>query len=569
MKSITSTVFVLVLLLTVRISAQEKEWWTVGSAGFSAGEVAYTSIAIDGSGTPYVVYQDEANSNKTTVMKYNGNSWEVVGSAGFSEGEVSDTKITIDGSGIPYVVYTDYGNSEKATVMKFNGSSWQAVGSAGFSGNGAYYPSIAIDGNDIPYVVFRDNGYSFKTTVMKYDGSWQIVGSAGFSAGAANYTTIAIDGSDIPYIAYMDAGNSSKATVMKYNGSSWQAVGSAGFSAGMVEYTSIAINSSGIPYVVFRDAENSYYATVMKYDGSWQIVGSAGFSYGPVEYTSIAIDGGGTPYVVYSDNGLSSKGYAKKYESGAWDQAGTIAFSSATAGNTSIAIAPNGVPVVVFRDGANSSKATVKKLAVSEDYSLPVELTSFTVQAAGNAAVLKWMTESEVNNYGFEIERKSIPVSSQSSAAGNPPTAINDWQKVGFVKGAITSSVPCEYSFNDPKVPAGRYAYHLKQIDLDGSFGYSPDVEIEIIPNQFSLSRIYPNPFNHSTNISFSITSGAFVSLKVFNALGREVSSLISEELSAGNYTHQWNATGRPSGIYFYRLQIGSDVQIRKILLLK
>jgi hypothetical protein len=78
------------------------------------------------------------------------------------------------------------------------------------------------------------------------------------------------------------------------------------------------------------------------------------------------------------------------------------------------------------------------------------------------------------------------------------------------------------------------------------------------IPSNYSLSQNYPNPFNPATTISFSLPSQSVVSLKVFDALGREVSILISEELPAGTYAQQWNAEGLASGVYFYRLSVGS-----------
>ena len=93
---------------------------------------------------------------------------------------------------------------------------------------------------------------------------------------------------------------------------------------------------------------------------------------------------------------------------------------------------------------------------------------------------------------------------------------------------------------------------------------------------QFALSQNYPNPFNPSTNISFSLTSQSYVSLKVFDLIGREVATLVSEKLSAGNHTRQWNAYSMPSGVYFYRLSVhsgaagtGSFTETKKLLLLK
>jgi hypothetical protein len=153
-------------------------WVTVGSDSVSAGEVAYTSIAIDTEGMPIIVYQDLNDSSKATVMKYNGSSWGVVGNAGFSAGKASFTTIALDISGIPYVSYQDYSDYEKATVMKYNGSSWVPVGSPDFSAGIVQFTSIAIDRNNTPYVVYQDS--NSKATVKKY----------GFPNGVKNLTNI-------------------------------------------------------------------------------------------------------------------------------------------------------------------------------------------------------------------------------------------------------------------------------------------------------------------------------------------------------------------------------------------
>ena len=126
------------------LGSTPSSWASLGEAGFSAGSAAYISIAINSSGTPYVVYQDVSNGNKANVMKYNGSSWELVGESGFSAGNASYTSIAFDSNDTPYVVYKDAVNSYKATVMKYNGSSWQPVGTAGFSADTADYTTIAF-----------------------------------------------------------------------------------------------------------------------------------------------------------------------------------------------------------------------------------------------------------------------------------------------------------------------------------------------------------------------------------------------------------------------------------------
>ena len=192
---------------------------------------------------------------------------------------------------------------------------------------------------------------------------------------------------------------------------------------------------------------------------------------------------------------------------------------------------------------------------------LPVELTSFTASANGTVVTLNWKTAAEINNYGFEIERRTV---------NGEQLTVNSWQKIGFVKGTGTSNTPKTYSYSDATGFTGSYVYRLKQIDQDGSFKYSQSVEVSIsAPEQFALAQNYPNPFNPTTNISFTLPSKGFVSLKVFDMLGREVATIVSEEMSAGSYSKQWNAANISSGIYFYRLQAGSFTETKKLVLLR
>ena len=190
---------------------------------------------------------------------------------------------------------------------------------------------------------------------------------------------------------------------------------------------------------------------------------------------------------------------------------------------------------------------------------LPVELSSFTALARDRSVRLNWMTATENMNYGFEIERRMIG------------TISNQWCKIDFVQGAGTSSSPIQYSFTDQHVSSGRYAYRLKQIDNDGSFKYSSSVEVEMntIPKVFSLAQNYPNPFNPSSTIGFSIPIKSFVQLKVFDLVGREVLTIMGQEMPADRYSVTFDASKLPSGVYFYRLTAGGFTQVKKMLLLK
>jgi len=88
-------------------------------------------------------------------------------------------------------------------------------------------------------------------------------------------------------------------------------------------------------------------------------------------------------------------------------------------------------------------------------------------------------------------------------------------------------------------------------------------------PKEFSLSQNYPNPFNPSTKIKFAISDVSYTKLKVYDALGKEVATLVNERLSAGSYEVDWNANNYGSGVYFYKLEAGDYAETRKMLFLK
>jgi hypothetical protein len=89
------------------------------------------------------------------------------------------------------------------------------------------------------------------------------------------------------------------------------------------------------------------------------------------------------------------------------------------------------------------------------------------------------------------------------------------------------------------------------------------------IPLIYSLSQNYPNPFNPTTNIEFSIPKSEFVTLKIYNVLGKEVATLVSEKLAAGKYDYEWNAGSLASGVYLYKIQAGNYVRAKKMILLR
>jgi hypothetical protein len=192
---------------------------------------------------------------------------------------------------------------------------------------------------------------------------------------------------------------------------------------------------------------------------------------------------------------------------------------------------------------------------------IPVELVSFTASVNFNNVTLNWITATEINNRGFEILR-SLP-------AGRHGAQNDSWDLIGFINGNGTTTETSAYSFIDEIAP-GKYLYRLKQIDFDGTFEYSDVIEVDVLaPKEFSLEQNYPNPFNPVTTIRYSIPTSEYVSLKVFDVLGKEVAVLVNEEKPAGKFQINFSADALPSGIYFYKLQAGTFIETKDMILLR
>lgn len=199
---------------------------------------------------------------------------------------------------------------------------------------------------------------------------------------------------------------------------------------------------------------------------------------------------------------------------------------------------------------------------------LPVELSSFSASVVGNSVKLNWRTETEVNNYGFEVERKTSPISPPSEGGENE--VRGGWTKIGFVNGNGNSNSPKSYSFTDTDVLSGKYYYRLKQIDNDGQYEYSKTVEVNLgAPKNYGLDQNYPNPFNPATTITYNLPQASNVKLTVYNLLGQEVKVLVDEFKEAGSHIVNFDAENLYSGLYIYKLQAGSFTQTRKMTLIK
>jgi hypothetical protein len=191
---------------------------------------------------------------------------------------------------------------------------------------------------------------------------------------------------------------------------------------------------------------------------------------------------------------------------------------------------------------------------------IPVELINFTAKVSNKDIHLSWITATETNNMGFEIQRLKITEKDK----------LTEWKKIGFVEGKGTTTETHTYSFTDSGLNPGFYSYRLKQIDFDGTFEYSQVIDVGVEnPEKFYLYQNYPNPFNPNTKIKFSIASETNVNLTLFNLLGERIKEIKNENMRPGYYEINFDASNLSSGIYFYRITADEFVETKKMILMR
>ena len=185
---------------------------------------------------------------------------------------------------------------------------------------------------------------------------------------------------------------------------------------------------------------------------------------------------------------------------------------------------------------------------------LPVQISYFGANTVNRDVTLKWITEMEINNSGFEIQRRTAVKENYS-----------DWEKIGFIAGVGNSNVQNTYTYRDTKLNTAKYQYRLKQIDYNGNFEYftlrNPYEIIIGAPASVSLSQNYPNPSNPVSNIDYQLTFRAKVTLKVYDISGREIKTLVNEVKDPGYYTAHFDGGSLASGVYIYRIVVDGNGQ--------
>ncbi len=227
----------------------------------------------------------------------------------------------------------------------------------------------------------------------------------------------------------------------------------------------------------------------------------------------------------------------------------------------------NGTPTDISDDYLVSQPLTSFSEFVlgSDQYELPVELSTLSAKVSTRNVHLDWTTATEVNSFKFVVER---------TVSGS-----NKWSALGEVIASNYSNAPKSYGFDDKNLRSGNYSYRLKMVDNDGTYEYSKITAEAFIgvPSEFSLSQNYPNPFNPSTKITYALPVNSHVTLELYAITGQKVATILNGNVEAGYYDVPVNMSGYnlSSGVYLYKFsgkELSSGKQftsVKKMMFLK
>ena len=301
----------------------------------------------------------------------------------------------------------------------------------------------------------------------------------------------------------------------------------------------VSVDSITHPNVVDPSSTMKRYCKITN-SGSTFDSCSATFTYLSIDFNTNFVEATDEPAMVVGkyDNGIWTFPVIKNRLVGTNNDGGTITVSGLTS----------------FSEFAIGKTASV----------LPVELTSFESMVRGKTVHLYWNTAFEINNVGFNVEKAVI---------SNQLSVVSEWKTIGFVEGSGMSNQQHQYNYNDKVSTAGTYHYRLKQIDKDGKSSYSKIIEVHV-PVEFSLPGNYPNPFNPTTTIYYSVKEKSKTLITIYDITGQEVRKLYNDYQNVGNYTIVWdgknqNGESMSSGIYICKIAIGNIQQSLKMVLAK
>ena len=569
------------------------------------------TVALSSDGNTAIVGGDADNNfvGASWVFTRTGDAWsqqghKLVGLGAQGPARQGSVAISADGNTAIVGGFADNNNIGAAWIFTRTGSVWTQQGTklVGSGAAGASQQGISValssDGNTALVGGYGDNSNAGAAWVFTRTGSvWTQQGSKLVGTGAVNIASPAEQGRSVSLswdgnTALIGGPNDSlgcgAAWVFTRSGGVWSQQGSKLVGSGAVitpgvegQGFSVALSSDGNTALVGSPDDDNSNGAVWVFTrtaGVWsqqgnKLVGSGAVNtpYGASQGYSVNLssDGNTAAEGGFYDNNGSGAALVFKRTGSVWAQQGNKLVGSGAVGTPtlqgySVSLSSDGNTIMV--GGPTDAQTLGATWVFTHEAPLPIQLASFTAQEIpGRGAQLQWTTLSEINNYGFNVQRKRTSDSSFTQLAN------------AFIPGHGTTNEPHTYSYIDSTVPAGQWQYRLKQTDLDGTVHYSDPVPVTVLtgvggtaPPEYALLQNYPNPFNPTTEMKFSVAKTGKVRIEVYNIIGQRVSVLLNEVAEAGRYhTVRFDGSNLASGVYFYRMQSGDFTAIKKLLLLK
>ena len=542
----------------------------VSFGGF--GGVVY-ALAVSGNDVYVGGFFDQAggSSGFNNVARYDGSGWSRLGTPAQNGVFGQVNALAVSGNDV-YVggQFTQAGSVSANNVARFNvgTNSWRALGTGTQSGVGGAVYALAVSGNDV-YVggffnlAFTDGSVVFANNVALFSaGSWRALGTGTQNGVDREVRALAVSGNDVYVGGFFNrAGGVPSTFIARFiptppNAAATQSVTSDGL---------VCFSPTGV-CINFTDVSGSGTCTVERYDTPpsnvafsssaptnvsryYFIITAAGFSFTQAELrfnrTQIPNAGIGNPQTVN-------------------------VYRRPTPGSGTFSLLPNTFdPSAPDEVRATTTSFSEFILGSNDpDNPLPVELSAFTGVATPTGVRLQWTTQSEQNNAGFEVRRKT---------AGEDFVTIASYRFDPSLRGKGTTNTSTTYTFLDANVEVGKtYTYRLRSVDFDGTIhDYAQTVSVEVREPvqarvyEYALEQNYPNPFNPTTTIRYSLKETGKVSLRVYDVMGREVKVLVDGVQGAGEYSVVMDAMGLSSGVYVYQLRAGGLLLTRKMMLVK
>ena len=528
MKKLLSIFFLFFFCLINKTLPQNPQWVIYDTTNVGCLKGYVQCIGIDNSDIKWIVTSEG-------LVKYDNYNWNenYYVDAGWYFFNVP-TAIAIDQIGNKWIGNRATMGSDGGLYKFDNNGTW-----TDYSASNSLLPSnilwdIVIDNSDNKWIATHGG------LARLSDTAWTVFNTANSEIPSNELWCIEID----------NAGNKWVGTSMglvKFDDTKWEIFNTANSEIPGNEVSCITVDNSNVIWIgITIDQYPNREIAIAKFDGTnWTIYDESNSGLPVNLITCIEVDEYGTIWFGSYSGLVKFDGFSwTEYKVANSDLPGDII--------NGIIIDKYGNKWIAF-----GSENDVKNgLAIfNENGVVPVELKSFTATANGKEVTLNWSTATELNNQGFEVQRKF---------------GSNDFVTIGSVKGHGTTTSLNSYTYTDKLADAGKYFYRLKQIDYGGKYEYSEVVEVNWSPfTTYKLEQNYPNPFNPTTTIGFGIPEKANVRLSILNILGEEIRVLLNEEKESGHHSIEFNASDLPSGVYFYQLRTGSFVETKKMVLLR